>query len=88
MRVTLSLISIALCTTAFAHDETPCTTEPDAKWQPFSGAIKKAEDQGHAVKNAEVHHKCYEIRGVAKDGKRFEWILNPITLEPRGEAKK
>lgn len=88
MRLTLSLITIVLSAVAFAHDETPCTTEPNSKWQPFSAAIKKAEDAGHAVKNAEVHHKCYEVRGVAKDGKRFEWILNPITLAPRTEAKQ
>lgn len=81
------LLAGSLMATALAHDETPCTQEPDGKWQPFSAAIKKAEDAGHKPKIAEIHHKCYEVRGVAKDGKRFEWILNPVTLEPR-PAKK
>ncbi|GAB3243144.1 PepSY domain-containing protein [Chitinimonas naiadis] len=88
MRIALSLIALSLTGAALAHDETPCTQEPTTKWQPFSAAIKKAEDAGHSVKNAEVHHKCYEVRGVTKDGKRYEWILNPVTLEPRPEAKK
>lgn len=87
MRTQFALALALLSSAAFAHDETPCTDQPEAKWQPFSAAIKKAEDQGNSVKNAEVHHKCYEVRGKAKDGKRYEWILNPMTLEAR-DAKK
>lgn len=87
MRIAIFLACTLLINTAWAHDETPCTREPEAKWQPFSAAIRKAEAEGHSVKNAEVHHKCYEMRGRTADGKRFEWVLNPVTLEPRAAGK-
>ncbi len=75
------LLSVTAAHAAAGHDETPCTKEPQDKWQPFSAAIKKAEEMGHVVKVAEVHHKCYEIRGKTKDGKPFELVFNPMTLE-------
>jgi hypothetical protein len=87
MRHLLALIAASFTLHAFAHDETPCTQEPDSKWKPFSAALKKAEDAGAKPKVAEIHHKCYEVRGKDKDGKSFEWILNPVTLEPRAEKQ-
>ncbi|WP_137938490.1 PepSY domain-containing protein [Chitinivorax sp. B] len=69
-------------TIAADHDHSPCTKEPEKKWQPFSVAAKKVEDMGHTIKAAEVHHKCYEFRGKSKDGKRFELSINPVSLEP------
>ncbi|WP_374351509.1 PepSY domain-containing protein [Chitinimonas sp.] len=87
MRITLTLITALLAAHALAHDETPCTQEPDSKWQPFSVALKKAEDAGAKPKVAEIHHKCYEIRGKDKNGKSFEWVLNPVTLEQRVEKQ-
>ena len=87
MRFVFALIASLLAVSALAHDETPCTDQPEAKWQPFSNAIKKAEDAGNHPKAAEIHHHCYEVSGKAKDGSRFEWILNPVTLEPRPEKK-
>ncbi|WP_269532768.1 PepSY domain-containing protein [Chitinimonas sp. BJYL2] len=88
MRTPLLALALLASAHAYAHDETPCTKEPAKQWQPFSEAIKKAEQAGHTVKVAEVHHRCYEIRGVGKDGKRFEWVLDPVTLSPRSEARK
>lgn len=83
----IAMIMLASSMGAVAHDDTPCTKEAENRWQPFSLALKKAEDLGHSVKNAEVHHRCYELRGKTKDGKRFEWILDPVTLEPRTNKK-
>jgi hypothetical protein len=87
MRILAALLATLFATQAYAHDETPCTQEPEAKWKPFSAALKKAEDAGAHPKVAEIHHKCYEVRGKDKDGKPFEWVLNPMTLEPRAEKK-
>lgn len=87
MRIAAALVLACLAGAVQAHDETPCTAEPESTWQPMSAALKKAEDLGHTVKVAEVHHKCYELRGKTKTGQRFEMVLNPLTLEPR-EAKK
>ncbi|QNM95812.1 PepSY domain-containing protein [Chitinimonas koreensis] len=83
MRIAPALTTCLLATACLAHDETPCTSEAEAKWQPLSAAVKKAESLGHQPKVAEIHHKCYEVRGKTKDGQRFELILNPVTLEPR-----
>ncbi len=85
--LTTALLTALFSTSALAHDESPCTQEPENKWQPLSAALRKAEQAGHTVKNAEVHHKCYEIRGRTRDGKRFEMILNPVTLEARKPAQ-
>lgn len=87
MRITLALAALLISGAALAHDETPCTQEPESKWKPFSAAVKKAEDAGAKPKVAEIHHKCYEVRGKDKEGKAFEWVLNPITLEPRPEKQ-
>ncbi|MBB5019396.1 hypothetical protein HNQ59_002697 [Chitinivorax tropicus] len=86
MKVVLAIATMIIpmqITLAADHDHTPCTKEPESKWQPFSAAAKKVEDMGNTIKAAEVHHKCYEFRGKSKDGKRFELTLDPMTLEPR-----
>lgn len=87
MRTLFALTALLAASMVYAHDETPCTQEPEAKWKPFSAALKKAEDAGAKPKVAEIHHKCYEVRGKDKTGQSFEWILNPVTLEPRPEKK-
>lgn len=87
MKHALTALVVALsCNLALAaedHDHSPCTQEAEVKWQPFSAAAKKVEEQGKTIKNAEVHHKCYEFRGKGKEGKRFEIVLDPVTLTER-----
>lgn len=86
MRIPLTLLLAGLSISALAHDESPCTQEAENRWQPLSAAVRKAEQAGHTVKVAEVHHRCYELRGKTRDGQRFEWVLNPVNLQIRPQS--
>jgi len=87
MRLLIASLLLLAAFAAQADDDEQCTQEPIAKWKPLWTAVKKAEDAGHHPKVAQIHDHCYVISGVDRAGNRFEWRLNPVTLEAATEKK-
>jgi hypothetical protein len=50
-------------------------------WQPRSAVVKMAEERGWTVQRIKTDDGCYEILCTDKDGRSFEAIVDPATLE-------
>ena len=50
-------------------------------WQPRSAVVTMAEQRGWTVQRIKTDDGCYEILCTDKDGRSFEAIVDPATLE-------
>lgn len=51
------------------------------EWQPRSAVVKMAEARGWTVQRIKTDDGCYEILCTDKDGRRFEAVVDPATLQ-------
>ena len=72
---------------AFAETVRECTTAPKSQWMSQAEAKSKAEAMGYEVRRIKVEDSCYELYAIAKDGKRSEILLNPVTGEKIGDER-
>lgn len=50
-------------------------------WQPRSAVVKMAEARGWTVQRIKTDDGCYEVVCTDAEGRRFEAIVDPVTLE-------
>lgn len=50
-------------------------------WQPRSAVVKMAEQRGWTVQRIKTDDGCYEIVCTDREGRSFEAIVDPATLE-------
>jgi hypothetical protein len=50
-------------------------------WQPRSAVVKMAEERGWTVQRIKTDDGCYEIICTDRDGRSFEAIVDPATLQ-------
>ncbi|WP_181700523.1 PepSY domain-containing protein [Chthonobacter albigriseus] len=51
------------------------------EWQPRSAVVKMAEARGWTVQRIKTDDGCYEILCTDENGRRFEAIVDPATLQ-------
>lgn len=90
MRKIFALASVTLAfaaAPAFAETVPACTTAPKTQWMTQDAAKSRAEAMGFEVRRVKIEDTCYEIYAVAKDGKKSEIYLNPVTGELVGNSQ-
>lgn len=78
-----SLAFLALLTAlpaGAALADTRCST-PMKDWRPREAVQQLAQQNGWTVRRITIDDGCYEIDGVAADGRRVEAKVDPATLE-------
>ncbi len=86
---TLAAIAIAtLSLNALASNSDNCTKEPKSKWMAEKDLDAKLVAQGLKVNRIKTEGSCYEAYVIAKDGKKSELLINPITGEIVGTESK
>jgi len=78
--LTMTLASFLIAGPALADDD---CNEPVADWQPREVLQKQLEDKGWQVKRIKVDDGCYEVKGVDRNGNRFEAVYAPASLKIR-----
>lgn len=78
--LTMTLASCLMAGTALADDH---CNEPVADWQPREVLQKQLEDKGWQVTRIKVDDGCYEVKGVDRNGNRFEAKYAPASLKIR-----
>src|SRR5690606_40075276 len=69
--LTMTLASFLIAGPALADDD---CNEPVADWQPREVLQKQLEDKGWQVKRIKVDDGCYEVKGIDRNGNRFEAV--------------
>ncbi|MBW8299557.1 MAG: PepSY domain-containing protein [Hydrogenophaga sp.] len=75
--VTAALIALA-ASTALASDD--CNI-PMANWQPREAVRAMVEARGWRLDRIKIDDGCYEVHVTDAEGKRFEAMIDPATLE-------
>ncbi|PJI38851.1 MAG: hypothetical protein CTR54_20630 [Rhizobium sp.] len=74
---TAALIALA-ASTALAGDD--CNI-PMANWQPREAVRAMVEARGWRLDRIKIDDGCYEVHVTDAEGKRFEAMIDPATLE-------
>ncbi|VCU70226.1 hypothetical protein PIGHUM_02293 [Pigmentiphaga humi] len=84
MRILPALIIAAAATATFgsaAQAADKCAYVPRERWIPIDQAIRKAEELGYDVREAEPDDGCWEIEGFDKNGAKIKLYIHPTTGE-------
>lgn len=77
LKPALAAVALSLATAAAAAPV--CTTVPKAKWMSPATMKARVARMGYKqIKAFKVSGSCYEIYGIAKDGRRAEVYFNPV----------
>lgn len=63
---------------AFAEDD---MCKGDGPMKPEAEVKAQFEGQGYQIRKFDTEDGCYEIKGIAPDGKKVEMYINPWTAE-------
>jgi len=66
---------------AAAEENDATTAAPQADWMTVGQITDKFTAEGYNVRQVKVEGNGYEVYAVAKDGKRLEADVNPVTGE-------
>ncbi|MFT0548649.1 PepSY domain-containing protein [Allopusillimonas ginsengisoli] len=75
-----ALAGLIISSTALADDH---CTDPVADWQPREVLRQQLEQHGWTVNRIKVDDGCYEVKGVDKNGNKFEAKYAPASLQIR-----
>lgn len=75
----IALSPAAIATSAFASDDSRCTTTEASTWLSMGDLEAKAKDLGYDVRKMEIEGTCVEVYAIDKDGKKVEAYLDPST---------
>ena len=78
--LTITFASFLIAGTALADND---CNEPVADWQPRETLQKQMEDKGWQVKQIKVDDGCYEVKGIDRNGNRFDATYAPASLKIR-----
>jgi hypothetical protein len=76
----IAFASFLIAGNAWADDD---CNDPVADWQPREALRKLVEDRGWEVKRIKVDDGCYEVKGIDRNGNRFEAKYAPASLKIR-----
>ncbi|WP_417686997.1 PepSY domain-containing protein [Pseudidiomarina gelatinasegens] len=76
--VIISLAVLCLSAPVLADDD---CDDPVADWQPREHLRQKLEAEGWTVYRIKVDDGCYEVKGLAPEGRRVEASFAPASLE-------
>lgn len=79
-RVTAVAVLIAATTGSAASAHEDCDI-PMADWQPRAAVRSMIEARGWKLDRIKIDDGCYEVRVTDENGRRFEAIVDPSTLE-------
>ncbi len=66
---------------ASAHGDVKCTTQPKSEWKPHTELQAKLVKEGWTIRRMEATTTCYEVYAKDPQGKRIEAFFNPVTFE-------
>lgn len=78
----LVISAVAWVFTGTALADVDCD-DPVASWQPRDNLRQQLENNGWKVKRIRVDDGCYEVRGIDRNGNRFEAKFSPASLDIR-----
>lgn len=81
LKHTLPLLLAVTASSAFAHGEVKCTTQPKSQWRPHTELQAKLVKEGWVIRRMEQTESCYEVYAKDPKGKRVEAFFNPVTFE-------
>lgn len=74
--LTLAAVLSLTCASAFAGQA--CTDAPKNTWMSKEQITTQVKGMGYTIKKLDVEDKCYEVKGLDKDGKKVEAYFNPV----------
>jgi len=83
--IVAAAVAAALSSQACAADAT-CSKSSADKFQPKATLEAQLKAEGTTVKKIKTEKGCYEVYGVAKDGKKVNVAFNAETLEKVGNV--
>lgn len=85
MRFNLVLMPVVIlalsASSAWAHGNVKCTTQPKSEWRAHTELRAKLVKQGWTIRRVEPTSSCYEVYAKDPKGKRVEAFFNPVTFE-------